>query len=273
MDAPSDITAGDTFTVIIKAQNATNLFGLSFKLNYSEGDYITVNTPTSASVTAGDFLGSDIIFYPSVDESADEISIGMSRKAGQDNVNGNGTLAEITFKSSPDTPDGTLVTFEISGITGNDKDSETLTITASNGSSIVIAGTEVWPGDTNNDGVVTAADVLPLGFFWNKTGPGRANASNRWEAQPCSSWDPVAATYADASGNGKVDQIEITLIGLHWEKHILCLRLLQRMQCQITETMKFKAISVQFFYNRGQAPPAMSMLLTLPSITYIRYLD
>lgn len=76
----------------------------------------------------------------------------------------------------------------------------------------------VWPGDTNNDGIVNQADILPIGFYWNASGPARQNASTAWLAQSCSLWTPAAAVYADANGNGTVNQEEILAIGLNWNK-------------------------------------------------------
>jgi len=74
----------------------------------------------------------------------------------------------------------------------------------------------VWPGDNNNDGVVNQADVLPLGLYWNKTGPARANASTAWAPQLAAPWTPENATYADANGDGVVNQADILPIGLNW---------------------------------------------------------
>lgn len=78
-------------------------------------------------------------------------------------------------------------------------------------------GVQVWPGDTNNDGCVTAADVIPLGVYWKFVGPKR-NAPLKWEAQLAPAWNPEAATYADADGNGIVDAIDLLVIGMHFKK-------------------------------------------------------
>lgn len=74
----------------------------------------------------------------------------------------------------------------------------------------------VWPGDTNNDGVVNQVDVLPIGQYWGRTGPQRPNASMTWSAQPCQLWSPVIATYADANGDSMVNQAEVLAIGYNW---------------------------------------------------------
>ena len=63
---------------------------------------------------------------------------------------------------------------------------------------------QIWPGDTNNDGIVNAIDVLPLGAYLNHTGEPRQDASIEWKAQYATLWEPEAATYADANGDGRV---------------------------------------------------------------------
>jgi hypothetical protein len=74
----------------------------------------------------------------------------------------------------------------------------------------------VWPGDTNNDGVVDQADVLPLGIYWGSSGPARSETGCSWEGQSADSWSPAAATYADADGDGTVDQADVLCLGLNW---------------------------------------------------------
>jgi len=75
----------------------------------------------------------------------------------------------------------------------------------------------VYPGDTNNDGTVDARDVLPLGVYYNLTGPVRSNASLDWRGQELSQgWTPAEACYADCDGNGTVDASDLNGILLNW---------------------------------------------------------
>ncbi|MCH8487841.1 MAG: hypothetical protein LAT75_13310, partial [Candidatus Cyclonatronum sp.] len=74
----------------------------------------------------------------------------------------------------------------------------------------------VWPGDTNNDGIVNEQDVLPLGIYWNLTGPARENASTEWAGQPAVVWEPVEATFADTDGSGLVNQTDLLAVGLNF---------------------------------------------------------
>ncbi len=71
-------------------------------------------------------------------------------------------------------------------------------------------GPVVYPGDTDNNGIVDERDILPLGIFWQDTGPMRPDgASLIWGMKPTYRWDVVRATYADADGNGIVEAHDI----------------------------------------------------------------
>jgi len=213
VDAPESALPGDSFWVDIKAQDVQNLFGVSFVLNYTQGTYVDVVT-----TEAGDFLGNDIVFYPEVNEEAGTVSVGMSRKAGQGEVEGSGVLTRIQFTSSLETPLGTVTEFSLSEITANNEDGNPLVLTAVGDITTITKTVTVWPGDTNNDGTVDQADVLPLGLYWASTGPAREGGSYQWIAQLCQTWSPEAATYADATGDGKVNQEDVLPIGLNWDK-------------------------------------------------------
>jgi hypothetical protein len=76
----------------------------------------------------------------------------------------------------------------------------------------------VWPGDTDNNGIVDGRDILPVSMYWKKTGQTRIPASTAWEAQQATPWTPQEATYADADGNGIIDGRDILPIGANWKK-------------------------------------------------------
>jgi len=78
------------------------------------------------------------------------------------------------------------------------------------------AALTVWPGDTDNDGVVNQNDVLPLGFQWGQTGPARDSTGCTFKGRVAAAWPTQAATYADANGDGVVDQGDVLCIGLNW---------------------------------------------------------
>lgn len=86
----------------------------------------------------------------------------------------------------------------------------------------VFTGAAVFPGDTNDDGVVDERDILPIGTYFGRTGPSRPDPSIAWEASAAhvrgvsSSWAPYRAVYADADGSGTVDADDICAISSNW---------------------------------------------------------
>lgn len=84
---------------------------------------------------------------------------------------------------------------------------------------------EVWPGDTNNDGVVNADDVLPLGLYWMHTGLLPFAQSTDFAPRTVEQWVPSGATFADTNGDGIVDHRDLQWIGMHFGKSRLGKRL------------------------------------------------
>ena len=70
---------------------------------------------------------------------------------------------------------------------------------------------EVWPGDTNADGIVDADDRITLIRQHTLMGSARSNASFDWTGQPMTDWGitnqmGVDAKHADCNGDGLVDR-------------------------------------------------------------------
>lgn len=71
---------------------------------------------------------------------------------------------------------------------------------------------QVYPGDTNRDGVVDQGDVLPIGRYFGVRGPDRPSVSS-FTSVPVVSWSQKPATFADANGDGTIDQGDVLPIG------------------------------------------------------------
>ncbi len=95
--------------------------------------------------------------------------------------------------------------------------------------------TFVWPGDTDNNGSVDATDLLPIESHWHTEGPPRIdgassgglggnpqsairNPQSLWIGQGAALWNPANAMFADANGDGIVDEWDISTIALNWER-------------------------------------------------------
>ena len=203
-------SANTEFDVYVEVQNVTNLFGVSFVLNFNK---IYLNVIFDASES---FIGSDVVYAAQHDNSAGTISIGISRKAGQGGVTGTGNVAKIHFKIVQGVTQNTSIQFTLSSIDANDPSGSSITLTSGSSSTTLTGGLTVWPGDTNNNGTVNQSDVLPIGLYWGTTGPVRPNRSNNWVSQPCTPWNTPQATYVDANGDGIINQVDVLPIGLNW---------------------------------------------------------
>jgi len=120
-------------------------------------------------------------------------------------------VLEYQYKTNPNNPD-----------TDGDGTMDGLEVNAGTDPTIPGDGNTllVWPGDTNNDGIVNQVDVLSIGFYWKHTGPKRSTTNpSVWEAQQATPWQPdERATFADANGDGIVNQNDVLSIGLNWKR-------------------------------------------------------
>ena len=176
------------------------------------------------SIIKGDFLGdpSHILLYHNPNDSlrGDSLSIAITRINPSSTVSGSGCLLRIKFRTKPDTPD-TTITFTITSVAANDSALNPIILIPRHFCLTVIGQKNVWPGDTNNDGIVNQVDLLPIGVFWNRTGYPRTGYSNlmAWEPQRCRPWPlDVRATHVDANGNSIINTDDILVIGLNWNK-------------------------------------------------------
>ena len=202
------------------SQPVTDLFGVSFVLNYEDTQYLDVVTPYDDNVIAGPLMGNsnDIVLFRDVDDANGAVSMGVTRKSGTGGVNGYGSVARVQFTFLDSAPCDQVFTFSLTEVSVINSAGAAIAVQPDILEITVTCCVTVWPGDTNNDGVVDVADVLPLGVYFAQTGPQRANApDNTWTPQSCCpAWNPVAASYADSDGNGKVNQADVFAIGLNY---------------------------------------------------------
>ncbi len=207
-----DVQVGDSLNPV------TDLFGVSFSLHYTNTQYIDVVTPYASNVLPGSFMGSNTVFLQYVDDPNGQVDIGITRQAGQGGVSGYGSVARIQFSADQNTPNNTHVTFAIDNITANDPNGNPIQLDPQD-VTITITSIIVWPGDANNDGIANVADVLPLGLYYNLTGPARPNASPTWTGQICPpGWNPQNAAYADCNGDGTINVADVLPIGLNYNQ-------------------------------------------------------
>jgi len=75
----------------------------------------------------------------------------------------------------------------------------------------------VFPGDANHDGICDYRDFLYIGIGIGKAGPFRVNGDNTWISQNSLDWKsqgPLNLKYADANGDGFVDEADFETVSL-----------------------------------------------------------
>lgn len=91
---------------------------------------------------------------------------------------------------------------------------ETETITKDN---YIQAVSQIYPGDTDNNGIVNEDDILPIGVFWRENGNARDQVGFDWIANDYpEQWDNILAPYADCNGDGEVSISDVLGICLNW---------------------------------------------------------
>jgi hypothetical protein len=149
--SPSSVNKGTTseFDVFIEAADVTNLFGVSFELNFDQ----TVVNAVSESVES--FLGADVVFLPVRDNTNGKVSVGISRKAGQGGVNGTGNVLKIRFQILAYLTEDTPVEFSLSAVTAIDASGNPIVLTVKSSTTDIITAVEdQGPGRTFPDSYV-----------------------------------------------------------------------------------------------------------------------
>ena len=170
--------------------------------------------------------------------------VNISMEAGQTFIINNSLNLEMFLESDPSICEDAIYVISLFDANGTDissmifdeshdgfEGSYTVTDMNSGNScwgafSIKITGRAlVWPGDTNNDGLVNNFDVLNIGIGFDATGEARENAATSWAGQEASDWDKkfmngLNYKFADADGQGIIDYADVDVVNQNWgEEH------------------------------------------------------
>ncbi|MDD3051439.1 MAG: carboxypeptidase regulatory-like domain-containing protein [Candidatus Cloacimonetes bacterium] len=78
---------------------------------------------------------------------------------------------------------------------------------------------EIWPGDTNFDGVVDERDIVAIGTYWGYSGTSRLHQGYLWSANSYpNGWSIPEAALADCNGNGVVEISDVLALNINWNK-------------------------------------------------------
>ncbi|MBN2082572.1 hypothetical protein JW859_10265 [bacterium] len=175
--------------VTVSAENAEELSGAYFHLNYDGAEY------TPKNVEYGDLLGENVVTL-SLTDVPGYVPVGVMQIVEKSvPVCGSGELATVTFAKSPFVGTRTIS----QSPQGNANVVEDLTIIAQTDTTATLRWTEKNAGDYNNDSLVGVSDLTPIGINFGK--------------QVSTSSDPLKVGLCDGNKDDYITVGDITTIG------------------------------------------------------------
>jgi streptogramin lyase len=216
----------DTITVKVQVTNATDLYSLYMKLkgNAAVNQYLDY---LNSGATAGTLFGNNIISTPpTVTNGVPDF--GMTKVGAVPGYSGSGLFYTFTFvPKNISIPAGTTFCFYLDDVSAFNSNGVTCGLTNLGQYCYTYTNQiNVWPGDLNNDRTVALADLLPIGYFYNSTGPARSDAIIQWTARPATLWGynrsstngDAYKVFADSNGDGVINNADQAAIGLNMNK-------------------------------------------------------
>lgn len=119
-------------------------------------------------------------------------------------------------------PDSTQLIIDPEILAPEGMNQERISLQLSDGLQKIKAKPSVWPGDTDQNGVVDHFDLLPIGIAFNKTGIPRKEPTTVWKPQVADAWRMVLPNtnqdlmHVDADGNGYIEDQDTLPIVQNW---------------------------------------------------------
>lgn len=208
------ITANFNFGIDIYIDDLDNVNSASFQLQWNFGDYIHFS-----GYRIGDFgdNGTVYITTPKLITGSDNkfINVGIfsGTTVGENNFD-SPKLLHLEFAVSNDIPnrESLVFTFVNFFATAYKDSSQTNVEIKSEPLELNIHSfISVWPGDSNNDGIVDTRDYNQIGLYFEGNSiqnDGRSfkrkNSTIMWTGQKVLVWDNADATFADCDGDGVI---------------------------------------------------------------------
>lgn len=216
------ILAGETFGVDVVIGDddrlADNLFGVSFSLAYEPTQMTFVEFVPAADLADcdGDPSTEDAVTLVTLD-SAFGIAIAVSRRADRCDTGASGlvSVGRAVFEAALAVP-GTPAVFAVTDPVAVDPSGAAFPIVGGAGSTLILEGLYVWPGDTDASGEVDGGDILPIAARFGETGPVRHPAGYEWAPALATLWPDPTDTPIDANGDGRIDEADVLAVGVNY---------------------------------------------------------
>jgi hypothetical protein len=214
-----EIKAGETMNVALwLADSLHQVHGLkktSGLLHFSLPQAVRI---TPGSFKAGSLWGASPLVVFQSDSTAGELNFEITKTG--DGFTGFGKAVEFKVQMTSKAPSGVVLELQPAKLALKHVSGDSIPMTAVSGSvRILDSGIPVWPGDTNNDGKVNQDDVLPIGVYYGTKGSARTGSTTAWNAQNAAAWTSPNAPYADADGNGTIDENDLAAVSQNWGKY------------------------------------------------------
>ena len=221
----SFITAGYVFGFDVYLDSISQCNGVSFELNWDFPAYVQFS-----QWKIGD-IGSKALAYvvDKSDQNNGKLSVAVGTGLPLDqSIIPNPKVIHLEFVLLQTAINETKVTFKFISPSASivlDSLPVIANLVAEDFSFSVHGMIDVYPGDSNNDGVVDSKDFTQS-LFYLGMGPltksvktfKRSFASTYWTPQKSLTWDVAAATYADCDGNGEINMSDLLIVSYNLGK-------------------------------------------------------
>lgn len=208
------VTANFKFGIDIYIDELENVNSASFQLKWNYGNHVHFS-----GYQIGDFGDNGTVFITNpikidgTDEKYMNVGIFSGTTVGENEFD-NPKLLHLEFAVSSDIPNREQLVFSFVNFFATafvDSSQTNVEITAEQLELNIHSFINVWPGDSNNDGLVDTRDYNQIGLYFEgnsiqNTGKSfkRSNATIMWTGQQVLVWDNADATFADCDGDGVI---------------------------------------------------------------------
>ncbi|MFA5511486.1 MAG: T9SS type A sorting domain-containing protein [Candidatus Kapaibacterium sp.] len=219
------VTATYKFGFEILLDGVENSNSVSFKLNYNLSDFIRFS-----QWKQGDYEVLQSVNTENGDGTASLIIGVSSGLIPQSSSNTTPKVIELEFVTAKNSPNlaNLRMSFERPVATALDTSGGvSLPINSAELNYTVHSYVHVWPGDTDNNGIVDHLDFVPVSQY---IGMGSATKGFRsfkrdassalWTPQRVLTWDSAAVTFADCDGNGDITTSDMLIVTYNLGKDI-----------------------------------------------------
>ncbi|GAB1371505.1 hypothetical protein MASR1M45_15670 [Candidatus Kapaibacterium sp.] len=211
------VTATYSFSFEILLDGVPNSNSIAFRLNYDMADYIKFS-----EWRKGDF---DVLQAVNIynDDGTADLVIGVSSGINpQSSDKLQPKVIELEFVVTKNAPNlnNLRMSFERPYATAiNDGVGVNIPLTAPTLDYKIHSYVNVWPGDTDNNGIVDHLDFVPISQYigMGSASKGfrsfkRAKSSALWTPQRVLTWDSAAVTYVDCDGNADITTTDMLIV-------------------------------------------------------------